>query len=194
MSHAPPFSVLLLTLFPLAAGAQTPPHIAIRVIQGDNAINSIRMRRGHDPTVQVLGEAGEPVPHATVSFILPATGASGRFGDRGLSITVETDERGMAVGRGLEPNNVEGQYRIRVTASWHGEAANADIQQTNAEPAVKSGRTKWIVIAAAAAGGAAAAGLAATHGKGSESAAASAGSAAAGATISPGTPSFGPPH
>jgi hypothetical protein len=194
MGPAPAYRVLFLTLLPLIAGAQAQPHIAIRVIQGDNAVNSIRMHRGHDPTVQVLGESGEPLPHATVSFILPAAGASARFGDRGLSVTVETDERGMAVGRGLEPNNVEGQYRIRVTASWHGDAANADIQQTNAEPAVKSGRTKWIVIAAAAVGGAAAAGLAATRGKGGESAAVSSGPAPAGATISPGTPSFGPPH
>jgi hypothetical protein len=153
------------------------------------------MHRGHDPTVQVLNDSGEPVSHATVSFILPATGASARFGDRGLSVTVDTDEHGMAVGRGLEPNNVEGQFRIRVTASWHGDAANSAIQQTNAEPAVKSGHTKWIVIAAVVAGGAAAGGLAAMHGgKGSTATVSPGPTTPAGATISAGTPSFGPPH
>jgi hypothetical protein len=152
------------------------------------------MHRGHDLAVQVLSGSGEPLGQATVSFLLPATGASARFGNLGLSVTVETDERGMAAGRGLTPNAVEGQFFIRVTASWRGEAANATIQQTNAEPAVKSGRAKWIVIAALAAGGAAG-GLAAMHGgKSAQPAAASTGSAAAGAVISPGTPSLGPPH
>jgi hypothetical protein len=183
-----------LTLLTVNAWAQVQP-IAIRVVQGDNAINSIRMHRGHDPTVQVLNDSGEPLPHATVSFILPATGASGRFGDRGLSVTVDTDEHGMAVGRGLEPNNVEGQFRIRVTASWRGDAANATIQQTNAEPAAKSGHTKWIVIAAVVAGGAAVGGLAAMHGgKDSAATASPSPTTPAGATISAGTPSFGPPH
>jgi hypothetical protein len=192
MDRAPVFRVALLTLFTAVAGAQSQP-IAIRVVQGDNAINSIRMHRGHDLVVQVLNDAGEPVPHATVSFILPATGASARFGDRGLSVTVEADERGMAAGRGLEPNNAEGQFRIRVTASWRGDAANATIQQTNAEPAGKGGRTKWIVIAAVVAGGAAG-GLAAAHGGKSQEAAVNTGSSTAVATITPGTPAFGPPH
>jgi len=196
MGHAPGFWVPFLTFLAVGAGAQTQPNIAIRVVQGDNAINSIRMHRGHDPAVQVLSEAGEPLPNATVSFLLPATGASGHFGESGLSVTVETDEHGMAVGRGLVPNAVEGQFRIRVTASWRGEAANAAIQQTNAEPVAKSARSKWIIIAAVVAGGAAAGGLAAMHGgKSSDTAAgASTGSTSPGATITPGTPSFGPPH
>src|SRR5215831_11413354 len=100
----------------LAAGignSQTPVTLRIRVVEGDNAINSIRMRRGHDPVVQVMTDSGEPLPHATVSFLLPATGAGGAFGDRGLSTTVETDAHGMATGRGLIPNRVEGQFQIR---------------------------------------------------------------------------------
>ena len=146
--------------------------------------------------VQVLSVTGEPLAHATVSFLLPASGASGTFGDRGLSVTVETDERGMATARGLTPNGVEGVFRIRVTASWRGEAANVSIAQTNAEPAAKSSRSKWI-IAAAVVGGAAAGGIAAAShgGKGSGTAGGSTGSAApSGTTIVPGSPSFGPPH
>jgi hypothetical protein len=194
MGHAPGSWVTFLTLLAVVAGAQTRPKIAIRVVEGDNAINSIRMHRGHDPAVQVLSGSGEPLAHATVSFLLPATGASARFGDSGLSVTMETDERGMAAGVGLTPNTVEGQFLIRVTAAWRGEAANASIQQTNAEPAVKSGRTKWIVIAALAAGGVAG-GLAAMHGgKSSEPAASNSSTQSVGATISPGTPSLGPPH
>jgi len=177
-----------------AASAQTS--IAIRVVQGDNAINSIRMRRGHDPVVQVLSASGEPLPRATVSFLLPATGASGAFGDSGLSLTVQTDARGMAAGRGLIPNRIEGPFRIRVTASWQGEAANATLNQTNAEPVAKSSRSKWIVVAVVVGGAAAGGVMAASHGGKSSTAAESSGNppAAATGTIVPGTPSFGPPR
>jgi hypothetical protein len=192
MRVAVPFVTLLIS----SAAAQSPI-ITIRVVQGDNAINSIRMHRGHDPVVQVLNDSGEPLSNATVSFLLPATGASATFGDRGLSETVETDSHGMALGRGLVPNRVEGQFHIRVTASWRGEAANATIQQTNAEPAVKSARSKWI-IAAVVAGGAAGGAIAAMSGGKSSSAAATGGTTGATTTpnvsITPGTPSFGPPH
>lgn len=195
MGHAPAFWVSFLTFLAAAAGAQIQPGISIRVVQGDNAINSIRMHRGHDPVVQVLTDAGEPLAHATVSFLLPASGASATFGDHGLSVTVDTDEHGTAAGRGLTPNTVEGQFQIRVTASWRGDAANASIQQTNAEPGVKSAKAKWIVIAAVIAGGAAVGGIAAMHGgNGSNPAGGTTGSTATGATITPGTPSLGPPH
>jgi hypothetical protein len=187
-----------------ACAQEQPPQqqsaISIRVVQGDNAINSIRMRRGHDPVVQVLTDTGEPLGHATVSFLLPPTGASATFGERGLSTTVETDEHGMAVGRGLLPNRVEGQFRIRVTASWQGDAASASIQQTNAEPvrASSSSRTKWIILAVVAAG--AAGGAAAAMGGGKNSStpasngAATGGTSASAVTITPGNPSLGPPH
>jgi hypothetical protein len=196
MGRAQGVCVPFLTLLAMSAAAQPQPAIAIRVVQGDNAINSIRMRRGHDPVVQVLSESGEPLPHATVSFLLPATGASGTFGDRGLSTTVETDSHGMAVGRGLVPNRVEGQFHIRVTASWQAGAASASILQTNAEPAEKSSRSKWI-IAAVVAGGAAVGTIAALSGgksSGTPASGGTTGGTAAGVTITPGSPSLGPPR
>lgn len=176
-----------------AAAAQTPEKITIRIVQGDNAINSIRMRRGHDPEVQVLSESGEPVSRAVVSFLLPATGASGRFANGELSVTIPTDERGIGTGRGLVPNQVEGQFRIRVTASWQGANAIATITQTNAEPPVKTARSKWIIVALLAGGAAAGGAAAALHG-GKGSAATVSNATASGVSIVPGTPSFGPPH
>jgi ABC-type xylose transport system substrate-binding protein len=196
MSGAPGVRVAFLTFIAVSAAAQSPAGISIRIVQGDNAINSIRMHRGHDPVVQVLSDSGEPLSNATVSFLLPATGPGGSFGDRGLSTTVETDSHGMAIGRGLVPNRVEGQFHIRVTASWQGDAASASMQQTNAEPAGKSSRSKWI-IAAVVAGGAAGGALAAmSGGKGSAAAPASGttGGTASGVSIVPGNPSLGPPH
>jgi len=169
--------------------------IVLRVAQGDNAINSIRLRRGHDPVVQVIDPSGEPLRNATVSFLLPAAGPSGTFGESGLSLTVQTDDRGMATGRGLIPNRIEGQFRIRATASWRGEAASATITQTNAEAVATSSRNKWIAIIAAA-GGAAVGGIVLASRGGSSSGGVTGGSTGSTSTgtIVPGTPTFGPPR
>jgi hypothetical protein len=176
----------------MAAAAQPQATIAVRVIQGDNAINSIRMRRGHDPVVQVLDASGEPLANATVSFLLPASGPSATFGVSAQSLTVQTDNRGMATGRGLVPNRIEGQFRIRATASWRGESASVNITQTNAEAAVTSSRSKWIAIAAAV-GGAAVGGIVLASRGGTTPPGGSTGGSSPG-TIVPGSPSFGPPR
>src|SRR5262245_34969277 len=149
-------------------GLQAQSPVTIRVVEGDRAINSIKLRRGHDAVVQVLDAAGEPVKGAPVTFLLPASGPGAWFGESDLSMTVPTDERGMAAARGLRPNRLEGQFRIRVTTSWQGEPATATILQANAEPLPKSSKTRWVVLAvagAAAAGGA----VAAMHGGQSQS-------------------------
>jgi hypothetical protein len=194
MGRSPGFQILYF-LIVMQATAQPQSTIAIRVLQGDNAINSIRLRRGHDPVVQVLDPSGEPLANATVSFLLPASGASATFGDSGLSLTVQTDNRGMAVGRGLIPNRIEGQFRIRATASWRGESANATLSQTNAEATATSSKGKWIAIAAAI-GGAAVGGLVlATRGGSSDTpGGATGGAGSSTGTIVPGSPSFGPPR
>lgn len=167
------------------------PRLTIETVEGDGAINSIQLHRAHDPVVRVLGPLGQPLAGATVTFLLPATGASGSFIDSGLSSTTQTDNHGTAVGRGLRPNAVEGKFQIRVTASWRGSEAATTIAQVNAGPANKSSHTKWIVIAGAVAGVAAAGALAASHGGGSNTGNSV---AAPGGSISAGTPSFGPPH
>jgi hypothetical protein len=177
---------------------ETPPQpvvtINIGTVEGDGAINSIRLRRAHEPVVRVTDSAGAPLSEATVTFLLPATGPSGSFLDGGLSLTTQTDNEGRAVGRGLRPNSIAGQFRIRVTAVWRGSQGAATLVQTNAEPVVKSSHSKTIVIvviiAGAVAGGAA---VAARGGKSSPADSATTASVPAG-SISPGAPSFGPPH
>lgn len=178
--------------------AQAPAGISIRVLEGDGAINSIRLHRAHDPVVQVLDRTGAPVPGATVTFLLPASGPSGEFQSSGLSLTIDTGIDGRAAAHGLRPNALPGQFRIRVAVSWQGQAANTTLTQTNAEPVVKSKSSKTIVIlaviGAAVAGGAAAA---ASHGGSSNSTAPSTGNtggSSSGAVIVAGSPGFGPPH
>jgi len=185
---------ICLTLVPfILVGAQEQQltRITIETVEGDGAINNIRLHRAHEPVVRVLSPSGQPLAGATVTFLLPATGASGTFVDSGLSLTARTDAQGRAVARGLRPNAVEGRFQIRVTASWHGSDAATTLAQTNAGPADKSSHTKWIVIAGAVAGAAAAGAVAASHGGHSNT-----GNSATppGGSISAGAPSLGPPH
>ena len=177
-----------------APQAGQPSLIQIRVVEGDGAINSIRLHRAHDPVVQVVDHAGKAVPGATVTFLLPAFGAGGTFQDNGLSLTVGSDDEGMAAGHGLRPNRAAGKFQIRVTAAWNGQAASATITETNAEPVGSSGHSKKIAILVLIGGAAAAGAAIAAHGgssNGNNSANSAGGS---GATIVAGSPSFGPPH
>lgn len=189
--------VRFLTFFTLTMLVEAQePSVSIRVLEGAGALNSIKLHRGYDPVVQVISGAGEPVAGATVTFLLPASGPSATFGDNSLSITVQTDTRGMATARGLKPNRLEGQFRIRVTTSWRGESAAATLVQTNAEPQGKSNSSKWAVIALVVGGAAAGGVVAATRGGSSPGSppVPPASTAPSSSSIVPGTPSFGPPR
>jgi hypothetical protein len=180
-----------------AAAQDGPPAdtsgFAIQIVEGDGAINSIRLHRGHDPVVRLVTAEGKPITGATVTFLLPATGASGSFGDNGLSLTVQTGSEGTAAGRALRPNGIAGPFRIRVTASVNGSSASATVAETNAEPDPHAGRSKKIAIVAVIAG-AAIGGIAAAAASKSGSTSPSPTAPAAPGSISSGTPTIGPPH
>jgi len=175
----------------------SPPQkdaLAIQPVEGDGAINSIRLHRGHDVVVRLLDEGGKPISGVPVTFLLPATGASGTFGDSGLSLTVSTAADGTAAGRGLRPNGIAGQFHIRVVASWKGAPVSATLTETNVDPAAHPGRSKKIAIAVIIAG-AAAGGVAAAAGhKSASSSTSGAPASAPPGSISSGTPTIGPPH
>lgn len=172
----------------LARSAATVPRV--EVLEGDGAINNIRLHRAKEPVVRVVDEEGHPIPNVAVTFLLPGKGAGGTFADGQASLTVMTDEKGLAVGRGLRPNGSAGQFQIRVAASFQGQAATANISQTNAEPAQGGVSSKTILILAAV-GGAAAAGAAVALSKGKST---TTPPNNPGAVINPGNPSFGPPR
>src|SRR5437870_1227163 len=71
-----------------------------------------RQHRAKDPVIQVTDETGAPLKDASVTFLLPDTGPSGAFGASGRTLTVLTDEKGQATGRGLVPNQVAGKFEI----------------------------------------------------------------------------------
>ncbi len=182
-------SILCLSLAQLPAQS---PGFKMTVVEGDGAINNISQRTTREPVVRVE-EDGRPVAGAVVTFQLPNTGPGGTFLDGKTLMATTTDAEGLAVGRGLRPNSVVGQFRIRVNASFHGQSASVEIQQTNAAPAKTAhSNSKRVLILGLIAGAAGGGILAATHGggKSTTTAAQSPGSV----VVTPGDPGFGPPH
>jgi hypothetical protein len=160
---------------PVLYGQQS--HVTITVVEGEAAMNNVRLRAPHQIAVRVTGDDSHPVAGAAVTFTAPAQGASGRFFNGEPSLTTVTDATGIAVAKGFRPNELIGKFEIRVVASSAGDTAHAAVTQFNmdvpAQAAKKSGghgKTIAIVIAVA---GAAAAGLAValSQSKGSSSSA-----------------------
>jgi hypothetical protein len=173
------------------------------VVQGDGAINNIRQRTARDPIVRVEDENHKPVAGAAVTFALPSQGAGGSFAGGLQTLTVMTNNQGLAVARGFKPNGLQGQYQIHINASFGTQTATTTIAQTNALAAAAAGAGagagaataagisgKLIAIIAIAAGAAATGGVvAATHSGGGGSST----PAAPPTTISAGSSTVGAP-
>jgi hypothetical protein len=163
----------------------------VEVLEGDGAINNIKLHRAKEPVVRIVDQDGHPLAKVAVTFLLPDKGPGGTFADGKNSLTVMTDADGRAVGRGLRPNNSAGQFQIHVTASFQGQAAVANVIQTNATPA-QGGSSKTLLIVLLVAGAAAGVGAAAALGKGGSSSSTTP-PTNTGVVITPGSPSFGHP-
>lgn len=185
---------LVFCLLAVSADAQGPP-IKIVIQEGQGAINNIQQHRAKEPVVQVTDENGAPIQQASVTFQMPETGPGGSFADGNKMLTVQTDEKGVAVGRGLRPNQTEGKFQIRVTASFQGATASEAISEINAEQAPAGGGGSKTFLIIALIGGAAAGGLAAAlgHGRSSSSSVGTI-STPPPTVLVPGTPSIQPPH
>lgn len=184
---------------PAFAQVQTPgvaPKLRIVIVEGEGAINNVRQRVAREPIVQVEDENRKPIAGAAVTFLLPQQGAGATFANGSRSLTILTDNNGRAVARGLRPNNLNGQFEIRVTASHQGETASTSMRQTNAftGAAVAAGAglsLKLLAIVGAAAGAAVAGGVLATRGGDNGN---GSGGGRPGTVIVPGTPSVGGPQ
>lgn len=166
-----------------------PRAISIVIVEGDGAINNIRQRVAREPIIEVVDENKNPVPGALVTFLLPQSGAGGVFPDGTRMLTAITGSDGRAVARGIRVNSLEGQWQMRVTASYQGVTANATIGLTNAAVAgALAGAKLWAllaVIGGAAAGGAI---IATRSGNGNGT------PARTPTAVAPGTPSVQPPR
>ena len=169
-----------------------PTALNIVIVEGEGAINSVRQRVAREPVVQVEDENHKPIAGAAVTFLLPNQGAGASFANGAKSLTVLTDDKGQAVARGLRPNNVNGQYQVRVNASYRGQTANTNINQTNSLTAAAAGAgisAKLLIILAVAGAAAAGGAIAATRGGGGNNT-----PAATPTILTPGTPTVGAPR
>jgi hypothetical protein len=171
------------------AGAGAPP-FKVTVREGEGALNNIRTQQAKDPVVIVTDMYGRPVAGAQVTFTTPDLGASGVF-PTGNSTTVITGPDGVAVARGMKPNNVVGQFQIRVSAVHAGQTVRVAISQTNAAPQKPSGGGGKTALIVAILGGAAAGVAVGVTRSGNKTN--SPASTPSGTSISAGGSSFGPP-
>jgi len=99
---------------------------------------------------------------------LPLSGASGEFPNGSKTLTMVTDQNGIAAARAIRTNGVPGKLQIYVTAAYRGLRARTLINMVSVVPpgakaapdsqtAKSRGNWKWILLGIAAAGGAGAA-------------------------------------
>ena len=175
------------------AEQQQQPGDALRVVvlEGDGAINNIRSPHTKETVVRVDTD-NQAAAGAAVTFLLPAEGAGGYFADGARSLTLTTDDRGLAAARGLHANRIAGAFLIRITASLNGRTATAAITQTNVDPGAQATSHKIAILALV--GGAAAAGAAVALRGGKSSSPSPSPTPSVATVIVPGTPVFGAPH
>jgi hypothetical protein len=183
---APPAQAAPATAAP--APAPTVETLKILVLQGQNAVNSIRDGIVTMPVVEVHDENDLPVENAEVIFELPATGPGGTFPGGQSMISVRSDLRGQA-SAAFTLNPDTGRFVIKVSALLRNRTGHITITQTNALEAglEKSGTRKikwWKVAVAVGAAGLVVGIVLAVRGGGSSSNT---------VTVTPGTPTFGTP-
>src|ERR1035437_8702260 len=188
---------LSLALFAgLPLPAQSPPsRIDIVVIQGEGAIYRAGQRT-EGLAVRVEDQEHRPLAGASVTFALPASGASGEFANGGQNLTIVTNNQGVATAPGFRLNQVPGQLQVYVTASYQGLHASELIDQVvegssrsaNAQqiqPRKSGHKWVWLVVGLVAAAGAGGGYYYYTkHGSASSSS----------ISITAGSPVFGGPH
>jgi hypothetical protein len=135
-----------------------PSSLNLVVVEGEGAINNIKLRTSRETIVQVEDENHRPVAGAAVLFLLPNDGPGGAFAGGAKSATIVTDNAGRANMPRLQPNQNPGAYTVRATASYRGLVANATIQQSSIAGAagLSTASIIGIVAGVAAAGGVAA--------------------------------------
>jgi hypothetical protein len=188
---------LVFTLGALPTWAQVPPtQLNIVVVAGEGAVNNIGQRALRDTSVRVEDENQKPISGAAVVFTLPTEGASGEFSNGSKSITVITDNQGIATAQGMKINEIPGKLQIHINASYRGRTARTNITQFNMAVPGKSvkhsGKKVWIILAVVAAG--AGGGIfAATHGSSTPASNPSGPTPPAAIGITPGQGTVGPP-
>lgn len=147
----------------------------LRVVEGEGSVYGTGTRATRGITVEVVDEAGHPVPDVTVSFKLPEEGPSGTFNTGSKTEVVTTRQDGRVSVWGMRWNRSPGALQVRVTAVKDGVRAGLVSTQYLSEASaasaggggsVRRGHSKLILISLAVAG-AAAGGVAMSAARGS---------------------------
>ena len=127
--------------------------LKIVVVQGEGAKNNLRTHSATQPVVEVRDDADKPVPVVEVVFQLPPAGPGGVFNGWMRTQTARTGPEGRAQTNGFAPNEEEGRFNIRVSATSGTKTSNAIIAQVNSRgtgengPQAKSRSKMWTIIA-----------------------------------------------
>lgn len=159
-------TLLLIPAPPLPGAPQAPPMtLMIEIVEGDGAINNVKLRTSREAIVQVEDENHKPVAGATVQFFLSSRGLANPFSHRYLQAT--TDSTGRVRANLLQLKSDPGRLEVRVKANYQGRTATQTLHQTNtiqtanAGGAGNAGAASASTSTGAAAGAAPAAGTAA---------------------------------
>lgn len=105
--------------------------LKITIKEGEGALNDVRRGKGADIAVEVRDERDRPVDGAEVTFVAPAVGPGGTYGEGSNTVKVVTDKTGMARTTGYKPNRNEGRYNIKITAAAGERKGTAVVPQVN---------------------------------------------------------------
>ena len=131
-----------------------PGGLRIVVIEGEDAVNIIQQKTAVRPIVEVRDRNDLPVAGASVLFTIGGGGGA-TFAGGASTVTVTTNAAGRAAVTELNPVS-NGQFQIRVDASYQGQTATTTITQTNfltAAQAAQAGQAAGQAGAGAGAGG-----------------------------------------
>jgi hypothetical protein len=128
------------------AVAAAPMSLHITILDGEDALNSIRERTAREPIVQVDDENHKPVAGALLLFTINdgPEGASGTFSGATSTLSVTTGADGRGVAHGLLPNKTPGKYTITVSATLGALVATAIIHQSNIAGAAPGGSSSSV--------------------------------------------------
>jgi hypothetical protein len=164
-------AVVLCQLFVIQSGfgqGAVPQAIRLVVVKGERAKNIVQQIPPEPLEVRVEDSNRRPLSGATVTFTAPGSGPGGQFANGSNTVTVTTNDGGLAIVEEYHPNGNLGPYLVQLRAEYRGQIANGAIEQSNVEAG--RSRTKLIIVAASIAGVAVGAALLAHRGSGSTTA------------------------
>jgi hypothetical protein len=126
---------MLAAEFPTPPPPDPQPQLEITILDGEGALNNIRQRTAREPIVEVKDKNRKPVAGALILFAIQSNGPAGATFNGASTLSVTTDADGRAVAHGLTPNNKQGDFTIKVTATLGAITTFVIIHQKNVKGA-----------------------------------------------------------